>query len=388
MASLRRKDRSPYWFACYTDADGSRAQRSTKQSDRKRAQAVADQFEKAAKMASERRLGDTQARLILSELLEATNNQPLPSATAEEFLSAWPERRKNEITPSSCRAYAHVARTFLSSLGSRANLDISQITKQDVLKCRDEVAARTSTASANKTLKYIRVMLNGAWKDDLLTGNPAEKVDVLPRRREDRSQRRGFTEKELKAVLAHADSEWYALTLFGLYTGQRLGDLASLRWEHVNLDNRVINFTTSKTGREMDIPIAAPLWEFIIKKMRGPRAPTTPLFPSSYPIAIKNTPDSRLSQRFQAILARAGLAEARTKDSTGKGRDTTRSVSPLSFHSLRHTATSMLKNAGVAEPVAMDIIGHNTKAMSRHYTHIDIEAKREALGKLPDITQP
>ena len=47
--------------------------------------------------------------------------------------------------------------------------------------------------------------------------------------------------------------------------------------------------------------------------------------------------------------------------------------------------TSLLKNAGVSEAVAMDIIGHDSKAISQHYTHIEQNAKRAALSKLPDL---
>lgn len=58
----------------------------------------------------------------------------------------------------------------------------------------------------------------------------------------------------------------------------------------------------------------------------------------------------------------------------------------VTFHSLRHTATSLLKNAGVSEAVARDVIGHESAAISRHYTHIDQGATRKALAKLPDVT--
>jgi integrase len=54
---------------------------------------------------------------------------------------------------------------------------------------------------------------------------------------------------------------------------------------------------------------------------------------------------------------------------------------------LRHTATSLLKNAGVSDVIARDIIGHDSAAVSANYTHIDQETKRVALDKLPDVTQ-
>ena len=84
-------------------------------------------------------------------------------------------------------------------------------------------------------------------------------------------------------------------------------------------------------------------------------------------------------------MVKAGLVEDKNHQSTGKGRGAKREVSKLSFHCLRHTATSMLKNAGVSDAVARDIIGHDTEAISRVYTHIDMAAKRKAIESLPDI---
>ena len=48
MASLRRRIASKYLFACFTLPDGTRAQRSTKMTDRKAAMKLAMQWEEAA----------------------------------------------------------------------------------------------------------------------------------------------------------------------------------------------------------------------------------------------------------------------------------------------------------------------------------------------------
>jgi len=84
-------------------------------------------------------------------------------------------------------------------------------------------------------------------------------------------------------------------------------------------------------------------------------------------------------------MVKAGLAEHKSHQSTGKGRTSKRKLNELSFHCLRHTATSMLKNAGVSDAVARDIIGHDSEAISRQYTHIDLAAKRKAIEALPDL---
>jgi hypothetical protein len=45
-----------------------------------------------------------------------------------------------------------------------------------------------------------------------------------------------------------------------------------------------------------------------------------------------------------------------------------------------------LKRAGASDVVAREIIGHESAAVSRTYTHIDVATLRNAIDKLPDIT--
>jgi site-specific recombinase XerD len=57
----------------------------------------------------------------------------------------------------------------------------------------------------------------------------------------------------------------------------------------------------------------------------------------------------------------------------------------LSFHSLRHTAVSLLKDAGIPQAVVQELIGHDSKAMSALYTHVGREALEKAVAKLPKL---
>jgi hypothetical protein len=46
----------------------------------------------------------------------------------------------------------------------------------------------------------------------------------------------------------------------------------------------------------------------------------------------------------------------------------------------------LLKAGGVSDAVAREIIGHESAAVSRTYSHIDAATLRAALDKLPDLT--
>ena len=45
----------------------------------------------------------------------------------------------------------------------------------------------------------------------------------------------------------------------------------------------------------------------------------------------------------------------------------------------------MLKNTGATSAIAGDVVGHDSEAMQRNYTKIDVETKRQALDKLTDL---
>lgn len=382
MASLRKKPRSPYWFACYTTPDGRRTQRSTKQTNRKTAQAVADKYEAAAKLGSQKRLGEVQARRVLADIYEAVAGERLLSATTRDYLTRWAESRKADTTGRTQAAYAQVVRDFIASLGTRADMDISQVSKADVATYRNTVLARTSAASANKVVKFLRVAFGAAHKDGFMQENPATMVDTLKRPTADRQQRRAFTLPELRRILEAASDEWRGIILFGIYTGQRLGDIARLTWANVDTGRKELRFVTTKTGRRMQIPIASTLIAHIATMDAGD-APDAPLFPKAAAELAKFGKAAPLSKQFHALLVSVGLVPP--WESNGKGRHGPRTLNPVSFHSLRHTATSLLKNAGVSAVVAMDIIGHDSEAVSRHYTHVDESAKHAAIAGLPDL---
>jgi integrase len=214
--------------------------------------------------------------------------------------------------------------------------------------------------------------------------NPAGEVKV--RLTDDGGGRRPFTIPEIQRVLEKANDEWRTLILFGLYTGQRLGDLARLTWSNVDLERDEIRFATRKTGRRMIIPIAPPL-RAQIEKLPAGDDPHQPLHPRAFASVTKSGGVKTLSRQFGELLADVGLVEAKPhrKTAAARGRDGQRELSEISFHSLRHTATSLMKNAGVSASVVMDIIGHESEAISAHYTHADEPTKRSAIQKMPDI---
>jgi integrase len=177
------------------------------------------------------------------------------------------------------------------------------------------------------------------------------------------------------------------MILFGLYTGQRLGDIALLTWQNVDTATGEIRLQTTKTGRQQIIPIAAPLARHLATLPAGDD-PAQPLHPRAFEIVSREKRVGTLSRHFYEIMVSAGLVPKRTHQAKGKGRAVRRHMTDISFHALRHTATSLMKNAGISSAVVQEFIGHESPAVSRVYTHIETEAMRRAADALPDIMAP
>jgi integrase len=358
--------------------NGRQTQRSTKLTDAKKALKFANLIEEAIRGPA---LLERQARKIIAEIYSLKNaGASLPGATTRDFLEKWIANKARETAPSTASNYRDAIRKFLGALGRKADRDLNEISRADIITFRDDLHKRLSATSANQAVKVVRMALKDALVAELVDRNVAVGVKRVKHRGE-ANARRPFTLPELKKILGVVKGdEWEGLVLFGIYTGQRLRDIANLTWANLDLDSGELAFVSRKTGRRMRIPLAAPLQRYIARLPAGDD-PKQPLFQRAYATTRTGT----LSNQFYGIMAGVGLVEARDHCARGIGRNSGRAFNAIGFHSLRYSVTSWLKNAGISPAIVMDIIGHDSPAVSAHYTHIDEAAKRAALDALPSV---
>jgi integrase len=355
-------------------------QHSTKETDRKKAQKLADTFDQAARS----QITARQAQRIISEIFHRVTGSSLPATTARSYFESWLTRKKPETAPSTHVFYCGKARLFLTWLNDRAEHQLFTLTTADVVDFRASEATRVNPSTVNHAIKVLRMIFEDAKRDGILADNPAD--GIRPVKRSSAPSRRPLTLPEIKQILTVANDEWRSLILFGLYTGQRLGDLARLTWANIDLQLDELRLATSKTGRRQIIPIVPPLRGHIETLPAGDD-PSQPLHPNAFNSVKKAQKVGTLSRQFYELMVRAGLATPKKhrKSDDCDGRNGRRKMSEISFHSLRHTTTSLMKNAGISSAIVQDIIGHESAAISANYTHIDEAVKKTALASLPDI---
>ena len=251
-----------------------------------------------------------------------------------------------------------------------------QLPPKDIQTFRDkQVEAGKSPLTANLAIKHLRIPLNLARRHGIILTNPAEAVDALP---VENVARGVFSSDQVCALVSVAPAEWRGIILIGLYTGARLRDITEMRWEAIDLIEKVIRFTPRKTRSAVLIPIHSALESYLLE-LPAPKSGQAFLFPT---LAGRGTGGAHgLSSTFKAIMKRAKVKVDITKKRPGVGRR----VSTLSFHSLRHTFNSMMANKGVAQELRQKLTGHTSPEINRSYTHLELQPLRAAVETIPRI---
>lgn len=393
VPSLRQdsRGRSPFWICCYTTATGLRLQKSTKvrikplkgekrkdgspktaAAKRGEAWEVCLAIERAEDHAKNGTLTEQQAKKIIGEILERTTGEPLRNYKVRDWLAHWLDMKEQVRAGKTMDRYRQVIRDFAASLGNRGNLALSHVTPKDVLAYRNSITEAGKTArTANLSVKVVSAAFNAAVRQHIIESNPATALESLPVKAEEKGT---FTPAQVSKLVRAADGDWRGAILLGYYTGARLSDVANMRWEAIDWRNKIIRFTPSKTKTPVVIPLHRDLERELLKNAGIGKAPMFPF------LAGKGTGGKHgLSGRFAAIMDKAGVEGKRTQASGG------RTLSSLSFHSLRHSFNSAMANAGISQEVRQKLTGHTSAESNKVYTHHEIAPLRAAVEKLPSL---
>jgi integrase len=292
--------------------------------------------------------------------------------TVRGHIDGWLGSKAVETSKGTMMFYRGSAGKFLQFLGTRADQSLLEISKSDLVRYRDTLAESVSAVTTEHHMAVVKMVFRSAAQDDLIGDDPSEFLKSV--KKEKTRAKRTFTRAEVQAVLSVADAEWRSVFQ---KLHRSLKDLAQLTWNNVDLERSEIRFETAKTGRTMIIPMAPSLRRHIesLPSSDDPRA--------FIHERIAKRLGCTLSSQFAELLVQAGLRSPKS----AQERTTSRRRNPneLSFHSLRHTAVSLLHDAGIPQATVLEYIGHTSNAMSKKYTHTGIESLRKAADALPEI---
>jgi integrase len=327
MASLHRRPRSKYWHAAWRDAGGKLHLRSTRETARQKAWEIARGWEQVERSAC----NEAQVRKVMSEILQRNTGQPLRTPTVREWFNEWLNRKSAKTK----KRYSGVVNAFYTFLGGRADRPLKDVIPRDIQKHIDEIKL---TNPADKTLalhlQALKSAFNGALRMQVIDSNPADPVTVIVK---DEIERELFAEDEAKLLIDAAEGEWKTLLRVGYYTALRLTKAASLRWEQIDMAERVIRIPKpGKRGKFALIPIHKGLLPHLAAIART----TEDAFVTSTLARLDSGGKRGLSKQFKAIARKAGV------DLREVTRPNGHKFCKRTFHSLRHGVVSGLANMG------------------------------------------
>ena len=287
-----------------------------------------------------------------SGLRQARKSAPTVAEFAERYVTQHAEAKKS--SKSTVQDRRMLERFVLPAFGKRK---LAEVTRADVVKLHHRL--KGTPYQANRVLALLSKMFNLAESWDLRPDgtNPCRHVEKY----RERNRERFLSEAELARlaeVLAAAErtrtqspSVIAAIRLL-LFTGARLSEILTLRWEHVDVEGQCLRLPDSKTGAKVVyLPPAA--LEILTALDRHEDNP--------YVIAGAKLGSHliNLQKPWRRIRANAGLGDVR-------------------LHDLRHSFASMAVAGGLTLPVIGALLGHTQPATTARYAHLADDPLKQA----------
>ena len=231
------------------------------------------------------------------------------------------------------------------------NYSLSKLSPALLSQFRDQRLESADAQTVRKDLSLLHRVVVTAVKDwgiSLPLGNPVALVR-LPSQPNGRDRRleTGEEEKLLKALKDTPTAR--TIVELALETAMRRGEIAAMKWEHVNLKARTLLIPDTKTGTPRTVPLSTKAIALLSNLPRNIKG-----------VVFDVAPDS-ITQAFDRACTRAELEGLR-------------------FHDLRHEATSRLFEKGLNPMEVATITGHKDLRMLRRYTHLRAEDLARKLG--------
>lgn len=240
---------------------------------------------------------------------------------------------------------------YLSKMQCLYELPLSEIT---TLKLQEYLMSIETPRNRQHYLDVLRDCLNKAVKNDLLTKNPCDNLQ-LPKYKSKRS--RALTHDEEKRFVAACEKDTYGMQfLLCLYQGLRIGETKLLTLQDFDFAKQTLKIDKALNDQyKPDTP----------KSEMSNR--TIPLFRRTAE-ALERLPfkmaksDKQVYSHFKSICLAAN-------------------IEGYTVHSLRHTFATRCAEAGITPSVTQKWMGHSTVDMTLNvYTHVnaDFELKEQA----------
>ncbi len=234
---------------------------------------------------------------------------------------------------------------------------IQDISAHDLERYKARRKGEVSVSTVNREVTCIKHMFNKAVEWDYLAHN---KLGTVKRFKEPPGRLRYLKKNEIERLLRVCPEHLRPIVITALNTGMRKGEIFSLVWQDIDMNNKVITIRRAKNNESRAVPINKTLYQTLKLQKNGDSG--QPVFTGK-----DGTPLTDVKHSFARALTKANIKDFR-------------------FHDLRHTFASRLAMAGVDIRTIQELMGHKDIRMTMRYSHLSNSHLKEAVNRLCDDT--
>lgn len=349
---------------------------------------------------AQRKQKELIARIIEGKAAAPAGKGSFASLPLEQALEELIKTRIGRVAPRTSHMDTERSKPITRLIGTTLVRKITADTIRDYQNAR--MGEGVSGVTINMEVSRIRMVLKRAKRWAVI----ADDVQNLPET--PRIIGRALTREEKLHLFRTASNParpgWmvaYCAAVVAVSTTCRKIELLNLKWESVDLFERVLHVSKSKTrAGYRSIPLNADAIRAFAKlreraETLGGGAPHQYVFPACEREVIDfSKPQKSIRTAWRNFVReagqQAGKSAARASLATSGSlraainawRRAEASYRGLRFHDMRHQAITEMSESGASDATMMSMSGHLSKRMLDHYSHIRMAAKRNAVDTL------
>jgi len=285
----------------------------------------------------------------------ADRKKAIKRTTFRELYDAWePTHKKSKSTLNCYRAAMNYFRPVWCE-------PVTEITVDDLQECMDDCEHGKRTKENMKAL--CNLLYKYAIPRNLATLNMGQYLVINA---QSGGKKEGLPQEALEALLRAVGRVPYAdYVVAQCYLGFRPSELLALDCKNYDRERRaIVGGAKTDAGKDRTVTISPKIQPIIDRRAKGKIA--GPLFPG------KDGGQMRIEmyrEIFYNVLEQCGIDNPVTEENgVQKHRYTP--------HSCRHTFATLMKKVNAPDKDKLELIGHTSAEMMRHYQDVDIESLR------------
>jgi len=303
--------------------------------------------------------------------------------------------RKPGLSESSIEIYDHILDAYIKP-SLIAGMPLGKVTDDHIQQLFNDVGSTKGKTTVKRVKSLISGPLKRAHEKGAIKTNPLAGTRIIGAANTNKKEKiKYLTVDQQRKLMDYCYAEKRprfmtiaAMTMTGLATGLRIGEICALRDTDVDLDTGVISVNQAIKRRSVGLKTNIPKTEKSIRDV--------PIINFALPI-MKRYREFRDEHAMTDVMYQSsGLFFRTPHGGPIDPRNATRSIQTLlghagldvqmGFHELRHTYATRMLEADINPRVVQELLGHSSVEITLGiYSHVSVQSKEAATKKIADL---